>query len=183
MSSTSRHGTGRLHIRSTTHRRDATTTRNHLRARRLRELEHFRQRPRDGSRKISRKVLCYTGIDSNKTGVHTPDEFLNIAKKWSKNKDHCNHINTGKYLCPKLHDLDGWMKWSGAEILDEVECRKTAKSLNDHLMKFYKDTLRNIKSGKYQNKFRNTGMTKSNIRRMTVKTKKMAEKQLRNLEK
>jgi len=136
--------------------------------------------PRLNKTHKSKKVLCYTGIDSNKTGVHTPDEFLNIAKKWSKNKDHCNHINTGKYLCPNLDDLDGWIKWAAAEMYDETQCRKSAKSVQDNLMKFYKDTLRNIKSGKYQNSFRNTAMSKSNIRRMTVKTKKMAEKGLRN---
>ena len=136
--------------------------------------------PRLNKTRKSKKVLCYTGIDSNKTGLHTPDEFLKIAKKWSKNKNHCNHINTGKYLCPKLDDLDGWMKWAGAEMEDELQCRKSAKSVQDDLMKFYKDTLRNIKSGKYQNSFRNMAMSKSNIRKITVKTKKMAEKGLRN---
>ena len=144
-----------------------------------------RYKTRGGSRKKSRKVLCYTGIDSNKTGVHTPEEFLKIAKnKWSKNKDFCNHINTGKYVCPKLDDLDGWMKWVGSAWMDdELQCRKSAKSVQDDLMKFYKDRLGNIKSGKYQNSFRNTALSKSDIRRMTVKSKKMAENGIRKLEK
>ena len=132
----------------------------------------------------SKKILCYTGINSNKTGVHTPHEFLKIAKnKWSKNKDLCNDINTGKYLCPNLDDLDGWMKWVGAAWMDELQCRKSAKNVHDELMKFYKDKLRNIKSGKYQNSFRNTAMSESNIKRMTFKTKKMAQKGMRNLQK
>ena len=75
MPSTSRHGTGRSSRRSTTNKREVTTTRrNYLALRRERERQNFiRNRELDGgSRKNSRKVLCYTGIDSDKTGVHTP---------------------------------------------------------------------------------------------------------------
>lgn len=77
----------------------------------------------------TRKVICYTGGHSKKRGVHTPKEFLKVARHISKSKIYCTHSKTRKYICPAKDDLKGWMRWTRAKYMDEEECKKAAKNV------------------------------------------------------
>ncbi len=71
----------------------------------------------------TRKIICYTGIGSKKSGVHTNKNFLKITKKFRKDKISC-YDSKGKYRCPKRKNVKGWMKWSGAVLENEEKCKK-----------------------------------------------------------
>ena len=91
------------------------------------------------TRKAS-KVLCYTGIHSKKSGVHTPKEFLKITRKWAKSKSDCNRFVDGKYVCPEEGDVNGWMKWLGAEYVENKACRKSARETRKSIAKTIKNS-------------------------------------------
>ena len=81
----------------------------------------------------AKKVICYTGINHKKTGIHTPAEFTRITRKWHKPGTNCP-----KFMYPNgcPTNLAGWMKWAGAEMKDPVKCRKNAEAVNRNLRNY-----------------------------------------------
>lgn len=140
-----------------------------------------------------RKILCYTGIGSNPDGVHSPEEFLTLTKTFSKSKDDCTSLKTGKYICPPKGNIKGWMKWTGAEYIDEKTCRKEAntiqhdkKKTNAHTRKVVKKGLANIRSGKYYKQQRSLnekrGLPVSHTRKIVKQMEKIYKKMEKNLQ-
>lgn len=85
------------------------------------------------------KVLCYTGTNSKPNGIHTPDEFLNITRKFAKSKGMCYGWKDGKYKCPKKNNLDGWVEWTGATYTNAKTCRKDAAEVQKGVEQAKKD--------------------------------------------
>lgn len=124
-----------------------------------------------------KKVLCYTGIGANKTGIHTPEDFLKITEGWQKNKEACYTENKNKYVCPKPGNLNGWMKHFGAVMIDETLCRKSGKEIYQRMRKIHMKTLRNIKTGKLQKNFEGI-LPPKKLKKYIHNTKKGAENYL-----
>jgi hypothetical protein len=66
-----------------------------------------------------KKLIFYTGIGARKNGLHTVNQFMKATQ--SKNiKRVCKtykKFGTGKNShCPKAKNVNGWIKWLGAEV-------------------------------------------------------------------
>jgi hypothetical protein len=74
----------------------------------------------------TRKVICYTGIAAKKNGKHTNKKFMKIARKIFT-KSRCKTIKK-RYgsECPK--NLNGWVKYFGAEYTTPDECESIVKN-------------------------------------------------------
>jgi hypothetical protein len=64
-------------------------------------------------------IICYDGIGSKYSGVHTRKNFLRAMKS-----PIITRFTRYQTNIPKSNNLEGWMKWSGAELDDEANCRK-----------------------------------------------------------
>ena len=65
-----------------------------------------------------KKVVCYTGIGSKNSAIHTDEEFAKIIR--TEFKKDC------KKDCPKVYNE--WVTWSGAEIKSKKECKDIVRS-------------------------------------------------------
>ena len=55
------------------------------------------------------QVICYSGMGSNPSGVHSEKEFLRAMKKVGCTSN-----------CPK--SVQGWLEWSGAKLTTPSYC-------------------------------------------------------------
>ena len=68
--------------------------------------------------------ILYTGIGSNKNGIHEEKEFLKIMEKEIVNKkiEYYFKVQFKDYILPDdfvFFNLNDWIQFSGAEILCE----------------------------------------------------------------
>ena len=79
-----------------------------------------------------KKVICYTGIKGRKNGKHTVKNFIKITKQ-NTSKSNCNRMKKFKKKfgygseCPKNGNMDGWMKFYGAEYETPENCNSVVK--------------------------------------------------------
>ena len=73
-----------------------------------------------------KKIICYTGIAAKKSGKHSVKNFRKITRKIFT-KPICKNIKK-RYgsECPK--NLNGWVKYFGAEYRTPSECDSIVKN-------------------------------------------------------
>jgi len=72
------------------------------------------------------KIICYTGIGSRKNGKHNAKKYMKIVKK-EYPKRVCNTMKLSSKKsnrCPKYTNLNGWVKYFGANYKTSEECDK-----------------------------------------------------------
>lgn len=85
----------------------------------------------------TRKVICYTGIGARKNAKHTVKNFRKIVKKQYSRSD-CKRLENNKKKygfkaeCPKKQNINGWVKFFGADYTTAKACNSIVK--NDKLL-------------------------------------------------
>ena len=79
-----------------------------------------------------KKIICYTGIAAKKSGKHSVKNFRKITRK-IYTKRMCNDMKRGGLKeCPKNTNVNGWVKYFGAEYRTPKDCDSIVK--NNRLM-------------------------------------------------